>query len=618
MLSYTIGQGPWVGLDFETSVPREGERPQGVPVCVSLSDGVSAVVLHCRESGTKEAVERLLDGAVIVSFNLAFDLQCIIEAWPDLTPKIYKLLDEGRGLCAMIWQTLYLIATEKLPDDAAGYTSLATVAHDLLGVQLDKSADTWRMRYVELLHVPMAGWPPEAVEYARKDAETHLAVARAMLARDMQRFSKPVPALIHECRSAFAIRAQEVTGFPVNQNSVLDLSLRIEQQIVAINARCRDAGFVRANGSMDQKAVQAAVTADLTAQARDVSRYLTSKGVSVGKDVLELCRDPALQALTDRARLIKYQSTYLDQIRGRDVVYPRWRSLVSTGRTSCARPPVHQWPKDEGWRELFEAPPGYCFVVADFKAAELCHFSSICVDWFGFSDMGTAFANNIDVHTHFGAKVLNLPYETVAAGVEAGDQRMKNARGIAKPANFGWMTKMGTDRFMHSAKNYHVDHLIDPANVPAMRELWASTWSEVRPYWDKIARMARQNVTFEQPWSGRLRAGCSFTVMANQPFQGGTADAAKLCAYELRRAIECGSGVLRVATMPHSVHDEFILLAPVTYAHDVAVVLEQIMVWAAQTVAPNCTHGVDVVATKRWSKAAKRVVSEGRLQVWEG
>jgi hypothetical protein len=42
---------------------------------------------------------------------------------------------------------------------------------ETLGIRLDKSEDTWRLRYSELDGVPFEQWPKEALEYAVRDAE---------------------------------------------------------------------------------------------------------------------------------------------------------------------------------------------------------------------------------------------------------------------------------------------------------------------------------------------------------------------------------------------------------------------------------------------------------------
>lgn len=617
-MKYTIGQGPLIGLDFETFCHEEGGRPLGQPVCVTLFDGEHNSLFHVRDPQSRAAVEWVLDHGIIVAFNLAFDLSCIVEVWPDLVDKVYALLDDGRGICLMVWETLYVLATAGLADDQSVPGGLAAAAKSLLGIEVDKGADTWRLRYGELWDVPCDQWPEDARNYALFDARLHHDVAVAMAARDRATFGKAVPALVHESRVAFGIRAQETNGFAVNAASVDRLIGHEEHRLALLTTQCKDAGFVRRDGSKDQAAVQAFVEEQLIKRGLDVRKFQTAKGTSTAGTTFAFCGSDKLNRLQERDHVKKYLSTYLDRCERKSIVYPRWRSIVSSGRTACSKPPVHQWPREPGYREIFEAEDGYAFVVADFAAAELRHLAAICYSWFGVSNMREAFIAGIDVHAHFGAKLLRMDYATFEAARAAGDEQAASARDMAKPANFGWPTKMGTARFMDSAAKYKVDHLIKPSEVPRMRDLWAQTWVEMPMYWEKIARLARGGVVFEQPWSGRLRAGCTFTAMANQPFQGGTADAAKLSAYLVRKATETGSGWLRYATLNHSVHDELVVKCPVDVVHEVAIDVEAIMVYAASTVAPNCPHGVDVVASKRWSKKAKRIVTNGRLQVWDG
>ena len=52
-------------------------------------------------------------------------------------------------------------------------------------------------------------------------------------------------------------------------------------------------------------------------------------------------------------------------------IYPNYRPLVRTGRTSCSNPNLQQLPRDGRFREMIIAPPGYWLLQIDYSVLEL-------------------------------------------------------------------------------------------------------------------------------------------------------------------------------------------------------------------------------------------------------
>lgn len=72
---------------------------------------------------------------------------------------------------------------------------LKGVAKDTIGMRLDKSNDTWRLRYAELDDVPFSKWPKEAIGYAMLDAEVTGAVFEAQENWRTHRLYEHIPEL---------------------------------------------------------------------------------------------------------------------------------------------------------------------------------------------------------------------------------------------------------------------------------------------------------------------------------------------------------------------------------------------------------------------------------------
>ena len=190
-----------IAIDTETELIRPGcLAPPLVCVSYCMSNGgthsVNAAYLMRRSEGhvahqSEPLLEKALlswfsDGDEIVGQNFAYDAAVLMARFPELTEPIFKAYDEGRIRDTKIREQLLDIADGRY----RGYTdpktgewvkrgySLEELAKRYLGRDLDK-ANSWRLRYGELIRVPLQAWPQEAIDYARTDAEVTLAVYEA-------------------------------------------------------------------------------------------------------------------------------------------------------------------------------------------------------------------------------------------------------------------------------------------------------------------------------------------------------------------------------------------------------------------------------------------------------
>ena len=90
------------------------------------------------------------------------------------------MLDIAQGLLRMQWDD------EKMEWKANKSYALGSLSHRYLGWQEYKK-DSWRLRYGELIDVPIGEWPEEAIEYPKKDADATLriALAQRQLAKEL-------------------------------------------------------------------------------------------------------------------------------------------------------------------------------------------------------------------------------------------------------------------------------------------------------------------------------------------------------------------------------------------------------------------------------------------------
>lgn len=212
---------PVFAFDFETHLigpdPCQcGEVHDQFPpaVCMSYAiaggedDGERAVV--SARDGIPLLLQALRAGYTMVGAETAFDVfvACInaerfsIQEFDELIGEWTAAYEEGRVHDVSIRQKLLDLANGsyrwlRFSDGRALRIAydLATCAKRNTDLELDKSGDTWRLKYALLDGVPIDQWPAEAVDYALLDAvatlETYLAQCewretkqgRAILAR---------------------------------------------------------------------------------------------------------------------------------------------------------------------------------------------------------------------------------------------------------------------------------------------------------------------------------------------------------------------------------------------------------------------------------------------------
>lgn len=347
------------------------------------------------------------------------------------------------------------------------------------------------------------------------------------------------------------------------------------------------------------------------------------------------------------------------------LIQPGFNALVSSNRTSSWGPNIQNPDKREGFwlevapgtyvripgvRECFVPRPGYWYLSVDYAFIELCTWAQTCIDLLGFSKLGDAIKAGLDPHVDMGVELLRaeIPvrkleytdkaggwhacdsneadYDFVNAARKAGAQWAKDARQLAKAANFGLPGGLGAATFVAYAKATY-DVVITEGRARNLKAIWKGKWTEADAYFSHVSNLQAeafgQEFVVTLPRTGFVRGGCTFTSGCNTYFQGLAARGAKEAMWEIARACYVGNGrddnPLEGCRPVLFLHDEFILEVPAdpTVAHYAAIELSAKMVMGMAKFVPDIPIKTEPTLMKRWYKEAEPVYRAGLLVPWE-
>lgn len=617
-----------LGFDTETELIRPGRQIPPL-VCASFAMGEDAELVHWRDA--RPVVESMLQSdCLIVGHHLAFDFAVLCENFPELTPLIFEVYWADRVSDTLIREKLGHIARgfyrryETLDGDKlipVEY-SLEAVARRRLQIQLDKGAESWRLRYGELRDLPLAQWPEPAKEYALDDARILLPVWE-----QQEQAHSVLIDQYRQARAAFWLQLMSAWGLHTDANGVRAFEKKTQQKYDSIAVELKVAGLMRANGVRDTKAVKALVISAYEKRT-DVKLPKTPKGnVKTDEDTCKRSGDELLLKYSELSSLKKTLSTDIPLLMQGicTPIHTKFESLVATGRTASS-PNVQNLPVAAGVRECFVPRPGMLFASADFSGFELRTWAQVCLELFGHSRLAEALNAGNDPHLEMARRMLDISYKEAERLHLLGDDKVYKARQSGKVANFGFPGGLGFKRFVEYARmNYGVilDPDVEKATKKArdLKQFWLEAWPESKEYFDYIGRICEVVVpSVEQLYVGRVRSDVGFTDACNSLFQGLAADAAKNAGFLIARACYAQSESVLYGCRPvNFVHDEFILEVPDDeFASDAAEELARLMVEGAKPFLPDVEPKAEPQLMRRWSKKAKAIRDENkRLVPWD-
>jgi DNA polymerase-1 len=650
-------------FDTETWRITPGLLAPPLVVGAFLYGGEGKAAFLMPPESTLDEVERLLDDpdAILVGQNVAYDFGVCVHARPRLLPKVFAAYDAGRVRDIRIRDKLLLLARGEMKTEGKPTKfSLEDIVRRRFDVDLSEEKgdeDAWRLRYSELDGIPIAEWPEAAREYPKHDVEWTLKVyldqerEAGPLARSTANLADLDTGVFldeaRQTRAAWALHLMAMWGVRTDATAVAALEKAVEEHVDGVDVRLHKLGFLKPKRQKNEETglhevVMAKDTKFLQAK---VAAYFESKGVAVPKtapsskfpqgqvktdeDTLEMCDDPELSLLVERGAYQKVKSVWLRFLQQgtSGPVCPGWNEMVENGRTSAQKPPVQQPHRKGGLRSCFVPRKGFWYLSADYSTLELCAWSQVCLDTLGFSDMADAIRNDVDLHVDMGAEILqaegkDVDYETLNAARKAGEAWAKDARQLAKAANFGLPGGLGPDTFIVYARSQY-GVILDRPRAVTIKQAWLRKWKQAQPYFDLISSGSPYGGEFRvrQLRSHRVRGGCTFTTGANTFFSGLASDGAKEAMWRIAKACYSEESSPLYGCRPVLfLHDEFILEVPADpdRAHAAHLELLRHMVEGMQVFIPDVPIKAEPTLMARWYKEGEPVYdAHGRLTLWE-
>lgn len=657
----------YIGLDTETYLIQPGLQAPPLVVMSMVGDPTMGASLLLRDEALV-TVRNLLrnPSAHLILQNAAFDMAVFASEQDDLLPLIFAAYDAGRIHCTRIREMLLHNALEGLNDADGGGPrvgfSLADIVKRRFGVDLsaDKTApDAWRLRYSELDGKPLNEWPEEARRYAGDDAIWALRIWQQQ--EEQAEYLKDAPG---QTRAAFCLHLMQAWGILTEEAAVLELEERLSATVSEANEKLLASGLLKgktkknkATGileiewSKNSARIKELVEQGFARQGLEVPRTDPSDRfpegqVKTDEETLRMAGVPDLDVLADSLGDAKLLSTYVQALKGRVkkgntdqyeqrgrylpgtgwLINASWNPLVASGRTSCQKPNLQNPPRKGGVRECFVPRTGNWFLSVDYSFIELCTWAQACLDLVGKSDMAEAIRAGLDPHVDMGVEILraegrDVDYEACVAARKGGQSWAKDARQLAKAANFGLPGGLGAATFVAYAKaTYGVELTEEKARD--LKVVWRSKWSEADAYFAHVSGLQQfgaSSFSVTLPQSGFVRAGCTFTSGCNTFFQGLAARGAKEALWLLTKACYGADPLLAGCRIVAFVHDEFILEVPAERerAHAISERVQKLMLEGMQRFVPDVPIKAEPTLMARWYKEAEPVWgADGILELW--
>ncbi len=436
-----------ISLDYETHlIGNESIFPK--PVCLSWYDGKDTGLLDRGQTG--DYLHEILTNPteIIVAHNAVFECGVTITHFPDLTNMVFDALDTGKIYCTKVNEALWNIQREKTIYDL----SLAGLVKHYFNEDISETKtdpDAWRLRYSELDGVPISEWPKKAIDYAIDDS---------IWAYKVHNSQEPINQNL-ALKSAVYLNLMGAQGFLINKERVEKLESEIWD---FLNPRYKflvEQGFCDYIGHQKQPRKQLKKLKEYV-ESLGLELQLTEKGsTATSGEAIESYitqkEDPILRAFSELSKYEKILTSYLNRLKGTNIIYSQYSTTKNTGRTSSNGSKlfdsvnIQQMPRQvEGVtydvRNCFIPRPGFKIFSIDYGALELCSAAHQLYTTLGYSEMRKALNSGdkpTDMHSRLAAKIKGISYEEfMVRKAEFKEDRQK-----AKPINLGFPGGIGYD-----------------------------------------------------------------------------------------------------------------------------------------------------------------------------
>lgn len=607
----------YVPCDSETERFAPGELAPEL-VCIQYvdpADGVAKIVTV--RGGAVATLRRLLTDPTVtlVLHNGAYD--CAVWCRAGLTREVFAAFEAGRILCTWVFERLGEVSgqtTRKQLD-------LATCckAH---GIQLDEALKQSGLglefgQFRDALEIP----EPHR-SYALGDV-----VVGKLFERQCKRFGRDVPlaAVARLSYRQFCLQLLSVWGMQTDGDAVAALSADAEAALAELRPLAQEWGFLRPNGTRNMAAIRAVVEESYGAACPRTATGLAQ----TGEVVLEAADDPRLQAFSEYGSWLKTVSNDVPNLRASGTGWVSTRyGLAETLRTTSSGDKkgkrtgliaMQNLRQAAGVRECIRPSAGHAFYNVDAKGLELCTFADLCVSELGRRGMADYIAQAGDpgiVHSRVGAMLAKESVETFQARLKAKEPLATTIRTRAKNGVFGYLGGMGPKTYVeYIAKLSKGKVKLTVAEATEIRQAIFAAMPDIQAYLQWVGSTGLPDGTFDATLEyGITRRGIWYSAAANNRFQSRAAAAMGEVVIDLCKA--CYIGGLSPARPCLFVHDELLVEVPERDVHEFELAFLKLASAATQRIVRHVPIMWDGEACDRYSKSAKRVVTNGRLTVW--
>lgn len=494
-IDYTVGwnkkvfQSTTLGIDTETALI---ESPNKVPeiVLASVSDGETTIILRPHELDEFLAAHT---NHTFVCHNAAFDFW-VLES---VTQRVWNLVESNRLHDTMLLDMLIRLAKglgeSKVGSDEGklfpqGLGKLCTqYARELqLSFDVDKESP-YRLRFSELLKIE--DWStvdPGFFEYAAADPYATVKIYNLLKNEALSLCSKyeitekqitdyGMLTLNLQVRAAIALSkiTRNGIGYDSGKVNLLELNIRqdIKQDIDYLDRtypglfqrfkKKNDGGFKYTKKSdlpsLSTKHLRTLLEEICKEKNIPIplSQGKTANLLTTKTQVWEPYKDshPLIEkflSLNTTSKLLSFFDIFKDNVNSR--IYPSYKVLMRTGRTSSSNPNIQQMPGDKSFRSLFVPRSGYKYAVIDYAFIELRTLAVICEERFGSSILANTIREGIDPHVYTAAMIQGMTIEEFSNLKSSDPVKFKTFRQAAKALNFGIPGGLGAKSLADYAK----------------------------------------------------------------------------------------------------------------------------------------------------------------------
>jgi DNA polymerase I-like protein with 3'-5' exonuclease and polymerase domains len=634
-----------------------------------------------------EALREVLQDPEIILWghNIMFDLGVLCAEDASLIPLVFAKIEAEQVRDTMITQALLDIAKGEFEwrtkrDGTRGRAGrgLGDLCLHYFDKALAKGKDTWRLRYSELLDVPLADWPQDAVDYAKDDAFWTYRLAQQLI----EETGEIPPTEPLQIKAAWALQLMKIWGVRADPEMVQKAEDMWKDQLHKSKAVLFEHGFLKTDKhgkiSKDTKTIAAFI--EKVYAEKEMSEYIprtpTGKvqaskdvfgqiiaeskckgkfdksetcafekdGVVCGRHIDDLAHGPVARRFLQYQKAEKSLGTYLPVMRQATYMpfCPSWNVLVESGRTSCGSPEA-----PGNWQNLPRFGPvrecyiphlkGWYLCSTDIDTAELCALAEMAVHLGYDSQLADDLRAGRDPHLSFAVNELLLdeegqPKYTYEYAAKHKDQKdIENARQFAKIFNFGAPGGLGAEGLCSFARGYGIEMTVEQAKD--IKKRWMRHLKEMKRLFDRAARRTEETgyTTSVHPITGFIRGRVTFTEFCNQEY---LQHLIACCGKEAiwRIALECYTGrsidglfdgVHTVSPLFGSrqtgfIHDESICEHPASRAHEAGYRQAELMKQGMRMYIKHVPVGSEPALMHRLYKGAKAVFDKnGRLIPWE-